>query len=63
MSSGDPFLRRVLPIDLSIGKGSISVGNPETPTILILDWKKMSGTYAIVPVLVVLCLGNEFSWG
>ncbi|KAI9188802.1 Macrophage colony-stimulating factor 1 receptor [Blastocladiella emersonii ATCC 22665] len=45
----DSWFRQLFPIEIVSGKGCIVVGNPQLPTVLVLDWKKANGSYAIVP--------------
>jgi hypothetical protein len=40
---------RFLPIELQIGKGAITVGNRELPSLLVLDFKSAKGVYKTSP--------------
>ncbi|KAJ3355601.1 hypothetical protein GGF32_001871 [Allomyces javanicus] len=48
-TSDDSWFRRILPVEIQCGKGSIILGNPELPTIVVVDWKRAVGSYAVVP--------------
>ncbi|KAI9220134.1 hypothetical protein BC828DRAFT_415928 [Blastocladiella britannica] len=41
------FLRRILPIEIDAGRGSIVIGNRALPTVLVADWRRARGTFSM----------------
>ncbi len=46
----DRIFRDLLPIEIAGDTGAIVIGNPETPCLLIAQFKAMSGFYEALPV-------------
>lgn len=54
------WLREALPIEIKCRVGSIIMGNPSTPTVLIAGFERVDGSYAAVKVTLYLPSRSNF---
>lgn len=48
----------LLPIGIEVTEGSIICGNTSTPSLLVAEFRRSSGTFGVVPVRVIYFTGH-----